>query len=102
MAFADHAGFTDAPRRSVLNSLRNQVHKLDPRFRRGEGYTASNRITFKFPDAKKIFLEIKVQRSAILLRVLDVPFAYPARITSEIPEDFRWGKKREIRLLNAD
>lgn len=102
MTFEDHAAYADAPRRSVLSTLRGMVHELDPRFRQGEGCTPSNRITYKFPDAKNLFLEVKVQRSAILMRVRDVRCTYPAGITSSVPENFGWGKKKQIRLSNVD
>jgi hypothetical protein len=99
VTFEDHAAYTDAPRHEVLNELRTRVLSLDEQLRRGEQCTSSQRIRYKIPG-DKIFLEVKVQRAAILLRLVDGGCADPAGITSDIPERFGWGQlKKQIALL---
>lgn len=100
MTFEDHAAYTDATRRPVLNELRSRVLSLDYQLRQGEQCTTSQRIRYKIPGGK-IFLEVKVQRAAILLRLVDGGCPDPAGITSDIPENFGWGQlKKQITLLN--
>jgi hypothetical protein len=99
VTFEDHAAYTDAPRRPILGELRRRVLNLDAHLQQGEQCTTSQRIRYKIPGGK-IFLEVKVQRAAILLRLADGGCP-DAGITSDIPESFGWGQlKKQITLLS--
>jgi predicted transport protein len=99
VTFEDHAAYTDAPRRAVLIELRSRVLSLAEQLRHGEQCTTSQRIRYKIPGGK-IFLEVKVQRAAILLRLVDGGCPDPTEITSDIPESFGWGQlKKQITIL---
>lgn len=99
VTFEDHAAYTDAPRRPILQELRRRVLSIDGQVQQGEHCTTSQRIRYKAPGGR-IFLEVKVQRAAILLRLADGGCPDPDRITTPIPESFGWGQlKWQITLL---
>ena len=101
MNFEDHVSYTDAARKPILNDLRSKVLSLDDSLRQGEQCTTSQRIRYKIPGGR-IFLEIKVQRAAIILRLADGCHPDPAGITSDIPATYGWGQlKKQITILNA-
>jgi predicted transport protein len=92
-AFEDHLAFTDFARRGVLIELRNKIMILDDRLE--ETITRHQRIAYKL-IGDKIFLEIKVQRAAIVLHVIDVSISESDAIVDTIPDSHGWGdlKKR--------
>jgi predicted transport protein len=99
VTFEDHAAYTDAPRRPILNELRSRVLSLDERLRQGEQCTSGQRIAYKIPGGR-IFLEVKVQRAAILLRLVDGGCPDPAGIANDIPPSHGWGRlKKQITIL---
>jgi predicted transport protein len=85
VSFRDHYCYTDEKRRPLLSRLRTEILKLDSRL--DERTTAGQRIAYKKPD-RNVFLEVKVQRHAIVLHMVDVPD--PDHILSEIPETHGW------------
>ncbi len=100
VTFEDHAAYTTAPLRPILMDLRSRLLSLDDQLRQGEQCTTSQRIRYKIPGGR-IFLEVKVQRAAILLRLVDGGCPDPAGITSDVPESFGWGQlKKQITLLS--
>ena len=68
VTFDDHASYTDAPRRPILIDLRNRVLRLDDRLQQTERCTPGQRIAYNIPGGK-VFLEVKVQRAAIVLHL---------------------------------
>jgi hypothetical protein len=56
--------------RPILNDLRSRILSLDDRLRQNELCAPAQRIAYKIPGGK-IFLEIKVQRAAIVLHLAD-------------------------------
>ena len=68
VTFEDHASYTDAIRRPILYDLRNRVFGLDGHLRQTEQCTPGQRIAYNIPGFK-IFLEVKVQRAAIVLHL---------------------------------
>jgi hypothetical protein len=103
VTFEDHASYTDATRRPILNDLRGRVLSLDDRLRQGEQCTPGQRVAYKIPGGK-IFLEVKVQRAAIVLHLADGGCPDPAGIADDIPESHGWRqlKKRIAILSGAD
>ena len=100
VTFDDHAAYTDAQRRSILLELRSRVLSLDGQLRQGEQCTTSQRIRYKIPGGR-IFLEVKLQRAAILLRLAHGGCPDPDGIASPIPESFGWGQlKLQIAVLS--
>jgi len=95
--------YTDAPRQPILRDLRKRVWALDDRLRQAEQCTAGNRIAYKIPG-NKIFLEVKVQRAAIVLHLADGGYPDPNHIADDIPESHGWRqlKKRITILSSAD
>ena len=103
VTFEDHASYTDAPRRPVLVDLRTRVLRLDDRLRQTEHCTAGQRIAYNIPGGR-IFLEVKVQRAAIVLHLADGGCPDPNGIAGEIPNSHGWRqlKKRITILTMAD
>lgn len=103
VTFEDHAAYTDAPRRPILNELRSRVLSLDDRLPQGEQCTSGQRIAYKIPGSK-IFLEVKVQRAAIVLHLADGGYPDPAGIADDIPASHGWRqlKKRIAIVSKAD
>ena len=72
----------------ILNELRSRVLGLDDRLRQGEQCAAA-RIAYKIPG-DKIFLEVKVQKAAIVLHLADGGCPDPAGIADDIPASHGW------------
>jgi len=99
VTFDDHAAYTNAPLRPILYELRSRVLGLDGLLRQGEQCTAGRRIAYKIPGSK-IFLEVKVQRAAIVLHLADGRCPDPAGVTEDIPEAHGWGQlKKRITIV---
>jgi len=98
VTFEDHATYTDAVRRPILAELRNRVLRLDDRLRQSEQCTPGQRIAYKVPG-EKIFLEVKVQRAAILLHLADGGCPDPNHIADDIPASHRW---RQLTKADCD
>ncbi|MBM3580498.1 MAG: GIY-YIG nuclease family protein [Alphaproteobacteria bacterium] len=94
VTFNDHASYTDEARRQLLYQLRQDIIKLDNRLGEAEICTPGQRIAYKLPGGK-VFLEVKVQRSAIILHLIDVSVPDPTSITTTIPESHGW---RDLKL----
>jgi predicted transport protein len=100
VTFDDHASYTDAPRRPILLDLRNRVLRLDDRLRRTEQCTGKQRIAYNIPGGR-IFLEVKVQRAAIVLHLADGGCPDPNGIAGDIAETHGWHQlKKRITILN--
>jgi Meiotically up-regulated gene 113 len=96
--FEDHASFTDAQRRELLVDLRRRVWELDARLQQGEVCTPLQRIAYRVPGNKQ-FMEVKVQRAAFLLRLIDGDFPPdPGGIARLIPASHQWPFKLEIKV----
>jgi Holliday junction resolvase-like predicted endonuclease/predicted transport protein len=83
--FNDHYNYTDEERRPLLTRIRSKLVELDNRLI--ERVTARRRIAYSKPG-RNIFLEVKVERHAIALHMIDVPD--PGQILSKIPESHGW------------
>ena len=103
VTFEDHAAYTDTPRRKILHDLRRRVLSLDDRLQQSEQCTQGQRIAYKIPGGK-IFLEVKVQKAAIVLHLADGGYPDPASIADNIPPSHGWRqlKKRITILSEAD
>jgi T5orf172 domain len=103
VTFEDHADYTDAERRFILIELRRRVLSFDDLLRQGEKCTIYQRIAYKVPGSK-IFLEVIVQRAAIVLHLVDGGCLDPNRITVDIPPTHLWAqlKKRIVIVKMAD
>ena len=88
-SFHDHYEYTDGRRQPLLTRIRREILELDKDKRLTERATAGHRIAYSKPD-RKVFLEVKVQRHAIVLHMIDVPD--PDHILSNIPESHGWGQ----------
>jgi hypothetical protein len=101
VTFDDHASYTDAVRRPILYDLRNRVFGLDGRLRQTEQCTPGQRIAYNIPDFK-IFLEVKVQRAAIVLHLCDGGCPDPNGIADDIPASHGWRQlKKRITILST-
>jgi predicted transport protein len=89
VTFEDHADYITALMRPILNDLRSRVLRIDDRLQQNEQCTSGQRIAYKIPGGK-IFLEIKVQRAAIVLHLADGGCADPVGITDDIPASHGW------------
>ncbi len=85
----DHASYTDIVRRPILLEIRNRVLSLDERLRQTERCTSKQRIAYKVPGGK-IFLEVKIQRAAIVLHLADGGCPDPSGVTDNIPTTHGW------------
>ncbi len=81
VTFHDHCSYTDEDRQPLLARIRRELHELDDRL--NEEVTASQRIAYN-KLGRRVFLEVKIQRHAIVLHMIDVPD--PDQILSKIPE----------------
>jgi hypothetical protein len=100
--FEDHLGYTDPPRQQILKELRKHVFWLDGGLEQSEQVTAGRRIAYKKPG-EKIFLEIKVQRAAIVLHLADGGCLDPNHIADDIPESYGWRQlKKRIAITNMN
>jgi predicted transport protein len=101
VTFEDHLAYTDAPRQPILRELRRRVLTLDDRLQRAEQCTPGNRIAYKIPG-NKIFLEVKVQRAAIVLHLAAGGCPDPNGIADDIPESHGWRQlKKRITILSV-
>ncbi|MEY9722166.1 putative transport protein [Sinorhizobium fredii] len=99
--FEDHIAYTDALRQPLLRELRNYILAIDDRLRSGETITPRQRIAYKIPGGTN-FMEIKVQRSAILVRLPATGIVDPGGKVQKIPDSHGWGRlKDEIRISSA-
>src|SRR5262249_14292423 len=78
-----------------LLELRRRVWSLDPRLQQGEKCTSLQRLAYKIPG-KRVLLEVKVQRGAILVRVADGGCPDPNGITRDIPESHGQRQKQIV------
>jgi hypothetical protein len=85
ISFHDHYNYTDEKRQPLLTQIRSELHEWDNKLI--ETITAAQRIAYSKPN-RKVFLEVKVQRHAIVLHMIDVPD--PDHILSKIPESHGW------------
>ena len=99
--FEDHIAYTDVIRQPILRQLRQDIIAMDDRLAAGESVTLARRIRYKIPGGK-IFIEIKVQRSAVLVRLTETPVADTSGVVRKIPESHGWGDlKDEFRLTSV-
>jgi predicted transport protein len=96
--FHDHYSYTDKVCQPLLNQIRHQVRDFDDKLI--ETITAKQRIAYSKPN-RTIFLEVKVQRRAIVLHMIDVPD--PNRILSEVPVTHGWHQlSKRVKIKTAD
>lgn len=96
VSFEEHCAYTDQDLRPVLIALRRELREIDPSLQ--ETVTAGRRIVYHKPR-RKIFLEVKVQRHAIVLHTVDVPD--PDSLLSVIPGSHEWHQlARRAKILN--
>jgi hypothetical protein len=101
VTFEDHASYTDVVRRPLLIDLRSRVLRLDDRLREAERCTPGQRIAYNVPGGR-VFLEVKVQRAAIVLHLADGGCPDPNAIADDIPESHGWRQlKKRITILSA-
>jgi len=101
VSFDDHVSYTDAIRQPILRQLRNDILALDDRLRSGETITPAQRIVYKIPGDKN-FIEVKVQRTAILVRLIETSIHDSHGAVRKIPEEHGWGDlKDEIRISST-
>ncbi|CDX58749.1 hypothetical protein MPL3365_30287 [Mesorhizobium plurifarium] len=102
ISFEDHVAYTDAPLQPILRQLRQQIFQIDDCLREGEAVTPAQRIAYRVPGASRGFMEIKVQRSAILVRLIDTELADPRGAKHRIPDSHGWAVKNEFRIAGHD
>ncbi len=101
VTFEDHASYIDAVRRPLLIDLRNRVLRLDDRLQAAERCTPGQRIAYSIPGGR-VFLEVKVQRAAIVLHLVDGGYHDSSGIAEDIPESHGWRQlKKRITILSA-
>ena len=99
MTFDDHASYTDAVRRAILVDLRNRVLRFHDRLRQTERCTPGQRIAYNIPGGK-VFLEVKVQRAAIVLHLADGGCPDPNSIADDIPESHGWRQLKKRNMIS--
>jgi predicted transport protein len=97
VSFQDHYNCTDEQRQPILSRIRSEIRES------GKGViekaTPGQRIAYSKPDGK-VFLEVKIQRRAIVLHMTDV--LDPDRVLSKIPESHGWGQlSRRVKIQTA-
>ena len=99
--YSDHYDYTDEFRKPLLSALRRSV--LDLQQGLVETITAGQRIAYKKPG-KPNFLEIKVQREAIVLHLANLEgLADPDGILLEIPDTHEWNQlSRRAKIETAN
>lgn len=100
VSFEDHAAYTDEPRRAILRKLRQFILDLDKRLRDTEKCTLQQRIAYHIPG-DGIFLEVKVQRAAIVLHLIDADLDDSEGFATRIPKSHGW-KQLAIRIKITD
>ncbi len=98
--YRDHYDYTDDERKPLLCALRQFVLGLQTGL--VETFTAQQRIAYKKPG-KTIFLEVKVQRAAIVLHLANLEgFSDPQELLSVIPDSHDWKQlSRRARIETA-
>ncbi|RUM22415.1 hypothetical protein EFD56_00490 [Rhizobium phaseoli] len=100
-SFEDHIAYADAVRQPLLRELRDHILAIDGRLRSGEVVTPRQRIAYKVSGGTN-FLEIKVQRRAILIRLPETSLVDAEEKVRKIPETHGWGRlKDEIRISSG-
>ena len=101
VTFDDHASYTDATRRPILIDLRRRVLALDDRLRQTERCTPGQRIAYNIPGGR-VFLEVKVQRAAIVFHLAEGDCPDPNGIADDIPASHGWRQlKKRITILST-
>lgn len=100
--FEDHVAYTEVPLRPILRSLRQHILGVDSRLREGETVTPAQRIAYRIPGTSRGFLEIKVLRNAILVRLIDTGLTDPRGLIHRIPDSHGWAVKDEFRILGEE
>ncbi len=83
--FHDHYNYTDEYRRPLLSRIRREIRELDDGLI--EKVTGAQRIAYSKRE-RKVFLEVKVQRRAIVLHMINVPD--PNKVLAKVPESHEW------------
>jgi predicted transport protein len=98
LTFAVHVAYTEPSVRPVLHELRRRITALGPGIK--ENVTAKQRITYGLAHA---FVEIKVQKEKILVRVHDTGLAEPQGIGKKFDKkDRRWSHDLELSVDTID
>jgi hypothetical protein len=99
--YSDHYEYADERRRPLLSQIRRAVLALQAGL--VETITAGQRIAYRKPN-KKIFLELKVQKEAIVLHMANLEgLDDPADFLMTIPETHEWGQlSRRATVRTAD
>ncbi|MBZ9864223.1 hypothetical protein LB515_02430 [Mesorhizobium sp. CA15] len=102
ISFKDHVAYTDARLQPILRQLRQHILEIDGCLHEGEAVTPAQRIAYTVPGTRRGFLEIKVQRNAILVRLIDTGLADPRGAIHRIPDSHGWVVKDEFRILGKE
>jgi len=92
----DHLAYADPPIRPTLLELQKRITALDPR-KISENPTEQRRITY---SVARIFAEVKVQKTKILVGFFDMGVSDPMKLVRHIPyaKNQNWQHDKEIRI----
>lgn len=96
VSFNDHLEWTEPAIQEVLLNLQKRIMALDPQVK--ERVTKQRRISYRINETP--FAEVKVQKTRILVRVLDMRVPDPTKLSTHIAyaETHNWRLGEEIRI----
>jgi predicted transport protein len=96
-SFEDHIAYAEPTVRPILHELRRRVTALGPMIE--ENVTPAQRITYRLDHD---FVEIKVQKKRLLIRVSDNGVPDPLNIAASIPKSDGWRHDAELAIYAVD
>jgi predicted transport protein len=95
--FEDHRSYAEANIRPVLDELRGRITRLS--FKVKEKPTRAQRIAY---SVARVFAEVKIQKTRILVRVFDMGIPDPRGIVIDIPGTHKWQHQKEIPINSLE
>ena len=96
-SFEDHVAYTEPSVRPVLHELRSRIAALGPGIK--ENVTPAQRVTYRLAHD---FVEIKVQKKRVLVRLFDTGVPDPRNVARPIPKSNGWSHDAELAINTVD
>jgi predicted transport protein len=94
--FSDHLKYTESDIRPILLDLRARLPKTAT-----EVVTSEQRIAYRI-GLRRQFLEVKVQKHAILVRFKRTIVPDERNLLTEVPKSHKWTSDQQIRITDRD
>jgi predicted transport protein len=96
-SFEDHIAYAEPSVRPILHELRRRITRLGSGIK--ENVTPAQRVTYRLTHD---FVEIKVQKKRVLVRLFDTGVPDPRSIATPIPKSNGWSHDAELAINTVD